>query len=138
MIALVLLLLPSLALLLYLLFHLLNHVEPAHIDLNFLRQKNLYLHHVLPILESPDYKFLSRNNKKYRDYLFVHYARKLKEDINDLAGLPLGARTYLYYLLFRLFYALLILKNSIYSNAGDLRVLAGIELMLVRNAGRLA
>ena len=137
MIPLLLIAVSSLALLLYVLFSVLNHVEPARIDLNFLRQKNLYLLHILQILESPDYKFLSRNNRKYRDYLFVSYARNLKQDIDDLAGLGLGTKAYLYQVFFRFFYALLTLKNKIYSSASDLSVLAGIELMLVKNAPAL-
>ena len=76
---------------------------------------------------------LSQKNKKYRDYLFVSYAKNLKEDIQELAGLRLGTSAFLYYLFFRFFYGILILKHRIYSNAQDLRILAGIELMLVKN-----
>lgn len=137
MIPLLLIALSSLALLLYLLFNFLSHVEPARIDLNFLRQRNLYLLHILQILESPDYKFLSRNNKKYRDYLFVSYARNLKQDIDDLAGLRLGGGAFLYCVFFRILYSMLSLKSKIYSNVQDLRLLAGIELMLVKNVAVL-
>ena len=123
----------SLVLVVYLFFNFLNHVKPVQVDLNFLRQKNLYLLHILEILESPDYRLLSQRNKKYRDYLFVSYAKNLKEDIQELAGLRLGTSAFLYYLSFRFFYGILILKNRIYSSAQDLRILAGIELMLVKN-----
>lgn len=133
MILLVLIALSSLALILYVFVNFLNHIEPAQIDLDRLRQKNLYLLHILQIVESPDYKLLSRNNKKYRDYLFVNYARNLKQDINELVALRPGARARLYYILFTIFYGLLILKNKIYSNVHDLRVLAGVELILVKN-----
>ena len=95
-----------------------------------LRQKKLYLFHILQIMESPDYKFLSRNSKKYRNYLFVNYAKNPKQDIDELAALRLGARTRLYYILFMIFYDLLTLKNKIYSSVHDLRVLVGIELIL--------
>lgn len=133
---LILIALSSLALLLYLLFNVISRVEPGQVDLTFLRQKNLYLLHILQILESPDYKFLSQNNRKYRDYLFVSYARNLKQDIDDLARVPLGGGAYLYYVFFKIFYALLILKNKIHSSVQDLRILAGIELMLVKNVAR--
>ena len=108
-------------------------MKPVQVDLSFLRQKNLYLLHILEILESPDYRLLSQKRKKYRDYLFVSYAKNLKEDIEELAGLRLGTTTSLYYLFFRFFYGILILKHKIYSDSQDLRVLAGIELMLVKN-----
>lgn len=122
----------GLALIVFLLFNFFNHVEPERMELNFLRKKNLYLAHILRILESPDYQFLSRSNRKYRDYLFVSYAKNLMQDIDELAELRLGGTAYLYYVFFKLFYVLLIVKNKIYSSVNDLRVLVGIELMLVK------
>ena len=132
LIPLILIFVSGLVLLLFLLFNFFNHVEPEQVDLNFIRQKNLYLVHILRILESPDYKFLSQNNRKYRDYLFVSYAKNLNQDMEELKGVPLSVAAYLYYLFFKVFYALLILKNKLYSSAHDLRVLVGIELMLVK------
>ncbi len=133
MIPLLLVAVSSFLLLIYLFLNFLNHVEPARVDVSFLRQKNLYLLHILEILESPDYRLLSKQSRKYRDHLFVSYARNLNQDIRELAGLPLGASALLYYLFFRFLYTVLMLKHKIYSNAHDLRLLAGIELMLVKN-----
>ena len=123
----------SFSLLIYLFLNFLNHVEPAKVDVSFLRRKNLYLLHILEILESPDYRLLSKQSRKYRDHLFVSYAGNLNQDIRELAGLPLGASARLYYVFFRFFYTVLTLKHKIYSSAYDLRLLAGIELMLVKN-----
>ncbi|MBI4444326.1 MAG: hypothetical protein HY645_00340 [Acidobacteria bacterium] len=125
----------ALLLLLLLLLNFLNRIEPQHVDLNFLRQKNLYLLHVLRILESPDYKYLSQNNKKYRDHLFLSYAGTLKQDMDELAALGLGFQASFYYCLFRFFYGVMILKNKFYSSVDDLRVLVGIELLMVKKAG---
>lgn len=133
MIPMILIAFSSLALLVYVLLNFFHHVEPAQLDIAFLRKKNLYLLHILRILESPDYKYLSERNRRYRDYLFVSYAGSLKQDMDELAALRLGANAYLYYVFFNIFYTLLLLKNRISSSASDLRVLAGIELMVVKN-----
>ena len=53
----------SLVLVVYLFFNFLNHVNPVQVDLNFLRQKNLYLLHILEILESPDYRCCRRRTR---------------------------------------------------------------------------
>ncbi|MGH9338526.1 MAG: hypothetical protein ACRD1R_02800 [Acidobacteriota bacterium] len=109
-----------------------SSVEAERLELNFLLKKNLYAYHVLKIIESPDYLYLSSRNKKFRDHLFVAYSRNLRADIKELAQLPLKGSAYFYYLFFNICYVLLMLKYRLYSRRDDLRALLGIELMMVR------
>ena len=114
------------------LFTLFTRVEPEQIDLDVLRERNLYALHILRIMESPDYKQFSEQKRKGHDDLVLSYARSLRKDILELRQLPLGPTSYLYFVLFSLFYGLLRLKNKVNSGAEYLRVLLGIELMLVK------
>lgn len=132
MIAIVLFFLSGIALLLLLSYNFFTRVTLEQFEVNFMRQKNLYAIHILRILESPDYQFLSRKSRRYRDYLFVSYARNLNMDINEMAQSPLAGSAYFYYVLFKILYYLLLIKNKIYSSAQDLSLLMGVELMVVK------
>ncbi len=118
------------------LFTLFTRVEAEQIDLDVLRERNLYALHILRIMESPDYKEFSEQKRKGHDDLVLSYARSLRKDILELRQLQLGPTSYLYFVLFSLFYGLLRLKNRVNSGAEYLRVLLGIELMLIKKVLR--
>ena len=105
------------------LFTLFTRAEAEQIDLDVLRERNLYALHILRIMESPDYKEFSEHKRKGHDDLVLSYARSLRKDILELRQLPLGPTSYLYFVLFSLFYGLLRLKNKVNSGAEYLRVL---------------
>ncbi len=117
-------------------FYRMTRVRPSTPDLEFAERQNLYAVYVLKILESADYQFHARRSREYRDFLFHSYARNLERDVRELTEQRPGLLPLLFRWLYRLIYGLLRLKRCLRSNIGDLRLLLGIVLALVRHLAR--
>lgn len=113
-------------------YHFFVEFEVQEPDMNILRRKNLYAMHVHRILESWDYCFYSERDRRYREYLFSSFARNLKQDVADVSESAGGVKAGLYIALFQVCYLALSLKNKLLSGENDLRLLLGIQLMVVR------
>ncbi len=117
-------------------FYRMTRVCPDSADLEFVRRHDLYTSYVLRILESADYQFFARKNRRYRDFLFESYARNLEKDMAELARSQPGWTSALFLRLYRGVYRVLRCKRRFNSNIGDLRLLLGIALALVRRLVR--
>ncbi len=115
-----------------LLWDFLARVEAGDPEIELMSRRDLYALHVLRIVESPDYRFHSRRSRQYRQFLFKSFAAKLQQDVRDLALLPSSLWALALRTLFQAGYWSLWLKAQVWTGRRDLRVLLGIELLLIR------
>ncbi len=115
-----------------LLWDFLARIEAGDPEIELMSRRDLYALHVLRIVESPDYRFHSQRSRQYRQFLFKSFAGKLRQDVGELGGLPCGPLGLFYKGLFQIGYGLLLVKAEIWTGRRDLRVLLGVELLLIR------
>ncbi len=115
-----------------LLWDFLARFEADESAIELMSRHDLYALPVLRILESPDYRFHSQRSKDYRQFLFSSFASKLRQDVEDLGELPFGSGARFCRWLFHLGFWALSLKARIWTGGRDLRVLLGIELLMIR------
>lgn len=101
--------------------------------LDLMARRDLYILPVLRIVESPDYRFHSRRSRQYRQFLLRSFGSKLRQDVDDLTESPSTPSATLYRILFHLAFGWLSLKAYVWTGRRDLRVLLGIELLLIRS-----